>query len=127
MGSFDEKLKDAQKKASKISSKINMPENFEIIKKLIRSLIETITVEYQKESETYLIKIRIIGKSETIHISHYRHGENWIFTDKDGNNEFSKKNKPTWMNGIGFSYRKDGEYFYRYGLKISKADYVNFN
>jgi hypothetical protein len=127
MGSFDEKLKEAQKNVTKISSKLHLPENFEIIKKLIKSLIESITVEYQNESQTYLIQIKLIGKEEMVYITHYRHSENWIFTDKDGNLEFNEKKKPTWMNGIGLSYRKDGERFYRYGLKISKADYINFD
>jgi hypothetical protein len=127
MGSFDEKLKEAQKNVTKISSKLHLPENFEIIKKLIKSLIESITVEYQNESQTYLIQIKLIGKEEMVYITHYRHSENWIFTDKDGNLEFNEKKKPTWMNGIGLSYRKDGERFYRYGLKIPKADYINFD
>ncbi len=127
LGSFDEKLKEAQKLVSKISSKINQPENYEIIKKLVRSLIETITIEYQSESQTYLIQIKLIGKDELIYISHYRHSENWIFTDKNGNVEFTEKNKPTWMNGIGGSYAKNGERFYRYGLKIHKAEYINFD
>ncbi len=127
LGSFDEKLKEAQKLVSKISSKINQPENYEIIKKLVRSLIETITIEYQSESQTYLIQIKLIGKDELIYISHYRHSENWIFTDKNGNVEFSEKNKPNWMNGIGGSYAKNGERFYRYGLKIHKAEYINFD
>jgi DNA invertase Pin-like site-specific DNA recombinase len=127
MGSFDEKLKEAQKNVTKISSKLHLPENFEIIKKLIKSLIESITVEYQNESQTYLIQIKLIGKEEMVYITHHRHSENWIFTDKDGNLEFNEKKKPTWMNGIGLSYRKDGERFYRYGLKIPKADYINFD
>jgi hypothetical protein len=31
------------------------------------------------------------------------------------------------MKGIGFSYKKDGERYYRFGLKIHKADYINFD
>ena len=127
MGSFDEKLKEAQKNVSKISSKLHIPENFEIIKKHIRSLIESITVEYQSDSQTYLIQIKLIGKEEVVYVTHYRHGENWNFTDKKGNSEFSEKNKPNWINGVGFFHKKDGELVYQYGLKINKKEYVNFD
>jgi len=127
MGSFDEKLKEAQKNVSKISSKLHIPENFEIIKKHIRSLIESLTVEYQSDSQTYLIQIKLIGKEEVVYVTHYRHGENWNFTDKKGNSEFSEKNKPNWINGVGFFHKKDGELVYQYGLKINKKEYVNFD
>jgi DNA invertase Pin-like site-specific DNA recombinase len=127
MGSFDEKLKEAQKNVTKISSKLHLPENFEIIKKLIKSLIESITVEYQSDSQIYLIHIKLIGKEEVVYVTHYRHCENWIFTDKKGNSEFSEKNKPSWINGVGFVHKKDGEYVYQYGLKINKTEYVNFD
>jgi len=127
MGTFDEKLKNAQKEVLRLSSKLHLPENFEKIKILTRSLIEKITVQYIKESQTYLINIKLSGKDEIINITHYRHSENWVFTDSDGTDEFSEKNKPVWMNGIGFSYKKAGEIFYKYGMKISKADYINFD
>lgn len=126
-GSFDEKLKAAQKAANSIKSKLNDRDNFDLIKKLIRSLVEKVTVEYQEETKNYLIQVSLIGKDETLNIQNNRYSNIWTFTDKNGEIEFSQKNKPKWLKAVGFSSLRKGKRIYHYGIKITKENYINFD
>ena len=122
-GNFDLKLIEGQKSTNGIRSKINDPENFELIKKTIRTLIESITIEFQKESETYFLRIRLIGKDEMFYISHNRFTEIWSFTDEKGVSEFTER--PKWMNYLGYYSLKIKTFSYK--IKIPKEDYIKFD
>ena len=122
-GNFDLKLIEGQKSTNGIRSKINDPKNFELIKKTIRTLIESITIEFQKESETYFLRIRLIGKDEMFYISHNRFTEIWSFTDEKGVSEFAER--PKWMNYLGYYSLKIKTFSYK--IKIPKEDYIKFD
>jgi len=126
-GLSEQKLQNAQILINGIRTKLNTPENFEIIRKIIRSIIDSIVVEFNSETQSYFLKINLIGKEEALFVVHNRFKEVWTFTDEKGNEDFSEENKPLWMNNISFSYVKSGEKFYRYGLLIKKKDYFYFD
>jgi len=126
-GLSEQKLQKAQILINGIRTKLNTLENFELIRKIIQSIIESIVVEYNSETQAYFLKINLIGKEEALFVVHNRFKEVWTFTDEKGNEDFTEENKPLWMNSISFSYVKSGEKFYRYGFLIKKKDYFYFD
>lgn len=122
-GNFDENLIQGKKKLDSLTSKLNTPENFDLIRNIIRSLLESVTVDYQRETGTYFLKISLKGKYQTLFVSHYRYSDVWKLTDDNGNSEFDEC--PKWMYFTGEYVLKN--YTYSYKIKIAKEDYVNFD
>lgn len=122
-GSFDENLIQGRKKLDNLTSKLNTPENFDLIRKIIKSLLESVTIDYQKETRTYFLKINLKGKYQTLFSTHYRYSDVWKLTDENGNSEFDEC--PNWMYYTGAYVLRI--YNYSYKIKIAKEDYINFD
>ena len=122
-GSFDEKLIQGKREIENLKTKLNNPENFGLLRKIITSLVESITVDFQKETGTYFLRINLPGKYQTLFASHYRYSDIWKLTDEDGKSEFDEC--PKWMYYTGEYVLKI--YTYSYKIKIAKGDYINFD
>jgi DNA invertase Pin-like site-specific DNA recombinase len=126
-GSFDKKLKDAKELMNKVSSKLSNPENFDLIKALVHSLIDKISIEYFSDTKSYKAEIILKGKKFPLLFETNRYEDFWILIDKDGNNEFTNENKPDFINGIAMVKKVNGKHIYHYGIKIPKESYYNFD
>jgi site-specific DNA recombinase len=122
-GSFDENLIQGKRKLDNLTSKLNAPENFELIRNILKSLLESVTINYQKETGTYFLKISLKGKYQTLFSSHYRYSDIWKLTDENGNSEFDEC--PNWMYYTGDYVLRI--YTYSYKIRIAKEDYIKFD
>lgn len=126
-GSFDELLKNNSKVLNSISEKLNNISNFDSIKKIIHTLIESISVLFVSEDNYYYIEIMLKGKQNPINAYTDKNSDWWVISGSKSNTDINEFDLPDSLKANRIGIEMIEGLIYRYEKNIPKEKYFNFN